>query len=60
MDRTSQILEHIHTDICELNRMLYRDAIGILFPFDYYSRYMYDYVIKHMHETFDIFKTYKK
>lgn len=60
VNRTSNILELIHTDICELNGMLTRGGNRYFITFiDDYSRYTYVYLIKHKHEAFDMFKTYK-
>lgn len=60
VNRTSSILELIHTDICELNGILTRGGNRYFITFiDDHSRYMYIYLMKHKYEAFDMFKVYK-
>lgn len=56
VNKTSQILRLIYSDICELNYMLTRGENRYYITFiDNHSRYTYDFLIKHKHETFDIY-----
>ena len=59
-ERNSEILQIIHSDICELNGNLTRGGNRYFVTFiDDYSRYTYVYLMKHKDEVFDRFKVYK-
>ena len=59
-ERNSEILQIIHSDICELNGNLTRGGNRYFATFiDDYSRYTYVYLMKHKDEVFDRFKVYK-
>ena len=59
-ERNSEILQIIHSDICELNGNLTRGGNRYFATFiDDYSRYTYVYLMKHKDEVFDKFKVYK-
>jgi transposase InsO family protein len=56
----SQILELIHSDICELNGILTRGGRMYFFTFiNNFSRYTYVYLMKNKDEAFRMFKRYK-
>jgi transposase InsO family protein len=56
----SQILELIHSDICELNGILTRGGRRYFITFiDDFSRYTYVYLMKNKDEAFSMFKRYK-
>jgi hypothetical protein len=58
--RNSQILQIIHSDICELNGILTRGGKIYFITFiDDFSRYTYVYLMKNKDEAFDMFKRYK-
>jgi transposase InsO family protein len=58
--RNSQILELIHSDICELNGILTRGGKSYFITFiDDFSRYTYVYLMKNKDEAFSMFKRYK-
>jgi arginyl-tRNA--protein-N-Asp/Glu arginylyltransferase len=58
--RNSQILQIIHSDICELNGILTRGGKRYFITFiDDFSRYTYVYLMKNKDEAFDMFKRYK-
>jgi hypothetical protein len=58
--RNSQILELIHSDICELNGILTRGGRRYFITFiDDFSRYTYVYLMKSKDEAFSMFKRYK-
>ena len=59
-ERYSEILQIIHSGICELNGNLTRVGNRYFTTFiDDYSRYTYVYLMKHKDEVFDKFKLYK-
>ena len=59
-ERNSEILQIIHSDICELNGNLTRGGNIYFATFiDDYSRYTYVYLMKNKDEVFDKFKVYK-
>ena len=58
--RTSQLLDLIHTDICEMNGMLTRGGNRYFITFiDDCSRFTYVYLVKTKDEAFNVFKAYK-
>lgn len=58
--RTSQLLDLIHTDICEMNGMLTRGGNRYFITFiDDCSRFTYVYLLKTKDEAFNVFKAYK-
>ena len=60
VDRSTDLLNLIHSDICELNGMLTRGGNRYFITFiDDYSRYTYVYLLKHKDEAFAVFKNYK-
>ena len=60
VDRSTNLLTLIHSDICELNGMLTRgENIFFITFIDDYSRYTYVYLLKHKDEAFAVFKNYK-
>lgn len=58
--KSSQLLEFVHLDICELNSMLTSrgNRYFIIFIVDC-SRCTYRYLLKHKDEAFNAFKVYK-
>ena len=60
VDRNSNLLDLIHSDICELNEILTRggNRYFIIFIDDFF-RYTYVYLLKHKDEAFNAFKNYK-
>jgi hypothetical protein len=59
-NRDSQLLELIHSDVCELNGILIRDGKRYFITFiDDFSRYTYVYLMRNKDESFDMFKKYK-
>ena len=59
-ERNTEILQIIHSNICELNGNLTRGGNRYFATFtDDYSRYTYVYLMKHKDEVFDKFKLYK-
>ncbi|GKB56413.1 retrovirus-related pol polyprotein from transposon TNT 1-94, partial [Tanacetum coccineum] len=60
VDRQSEILELVHSDICELNGQLTRGGNRYLITFiDDFSRYTYVYLLKSKDQAFEIFKISK-
>ena len=60
VERSSQILDLIHTDICELNGILTRGGRRYFITFiDDCSRYVHVYLLKNKDEAFSMFKIYK-
>nr|GEZ85432.1 retrotransposon protein, putative, Ty1-copia subclass [Tanacetum cinerariifolium] len=60
MDRQSEMLELVHSDICELNGQLTRRGNRYFITFiDDYSRYTYVYLLKSKDQAFETFKIYK-
>ena len=60
VDRNTNLLNLIHSDICELNGMLTRCENRYFITFiDDYSRYTYVYLLKHKDEALAVFKNYK-
>jgi hypothetical protein len=58
--RNLQILELIHSDICELNNILTRgDRMSFITFIDDFSRYTYVYLMKNKDKAFGMFKRYK-
>lgn len=58
--RTSQLLDLVHSDLCELNGILTRGGKRYFITFiDDCSRYTYVYLLKHKDEAFSAFKSYK-
>ena len=66
-ERNTQILDMIHTDICEYNGILTRGGKRYFITFiddcfitfiDDYSKYTYVYLLRIKHEAFDKFKIY--
>ena len=58
--RDSQILDLIHSDICELNGILTRGGKRYFITFvDDHSRYTYVYLMRTKDEAFEMFKRYK-
>jgi hypothetical protein len=59
-NRDSQLLELIHSDVCELNGILTKDGKRYFITFiDNFSRYTYVYLMRNKDECFDMFKKYK-
>ena len=59
-NRNSQLLELIHSDVCELNDILTRGGKRYFITFiDDFSRYTYVYLMRNKDEAFDMFKKYK-
>ena len=59
-ERNSEILDLVHSDICELNRNLTRGGNWYFITFiDDRSRYKQVYLMKTKDQAFDIFKNYK-
>ena len=59
-NRDSQLLELIHSDVCELNGILTRGGKCYFITFiDDFSRCTYVYLMRNKDETFDTFKKYK-
>ena len=60
VERSSQLLDLVHSDLCELNGILTRGGKRYFVTFiDDCSRYTYVYLLKHKDETFIAFKNYK-
>nr|GEX27830.1 zinc finger, CCHC-type [Tanacetum cinerariifolium] len=60
VDRQSEILELVHSDICELNGQLTRGGNRYFITFiDDFSRYTYVYLWKSKDQAFETFKIYK-
>ena len=58
--RNSKLLDLIHSDLCELNRILTRGGKRYFITFiDDYSRYTYVYLLKQKDEAFGAFKIFK-
>jgi transposase InsO family protein len=59
-NRDSQLLELVHSDVCELNGILTWGGKRYFITFiDDFSRYTYVYLMKNKDESFDMFKKYK-
>jgi hypothetical protein len=59
-NRNSQLLELIHSDVCELNGILTRGGKRYFITFiDDFSMYTYVYLMKNKDEAFYMFKKYK-
>uniref|UniRef100_A0A2N9HML0 Integrase catalytic domain-containing protein n=1 Tax=Fagus sylvatica TaxID=28930 RepID=A0A2N9HML0_FAGSY len=59
-NRDSQLLELVHSDVCELNGILTRGGKRYFITFiDDFSRYTYVYLMRNKDESFDMFKKYK-
>ena len=59
-ERNTEILELIHSDICELNGQLTRGGNRYFITFiDDHSRFTYVYLMKTKDQAFDMFKCYK-
>ena len=60
VERNTQILDLVHSDICEFNGILTRGGKRYFITFiDDCSRYIYVYLLRSKDETFDAFKCYK-
>lgn len=60
VERNSELLDLVHSDICELNGMLTRGGNRYFITFiDDYSKFTYVYLMKHKDQAFQMFKTYK-
>lgn len=60
VDRQSEILELVHSDICELNGQLTRGGNRYFITFiDDCFRYTYVYLLKYKDQAFETFKIYK-
>nr|GFA12496.1 retrotransposon protein, putative, Ty1-copia subclass [Tanacetum cinerariifolium] len=60
VDRQSEMLELVHSDICELNGHLTRGGNRYFITFiDDFSRYTYVYLLKSKDHAFETFKIYK-
>ena len=60
IERNTNLLDLIHSDICELNDILTRGGNRYFITFiDDSTRYTYVYLLKHKDETFNMFKIYK-
>jgi hypothetical protein len=59
-NRDSQLLELVHSDVCELNGILTRGGKRYFITFiDDFSRYTYVYLMRNKDESFDMFNKYK-
>ena len=59
-NRDLQLLELIHSNVCELNGILTRGGKCYFITFiDDFSRYTYVYLMRNKDEAFDMFKKYK-
>jgi len=57
LERASNLLELVHTDVCEPMRMIARGRFQYFITFtDDFRRYGYVYLMKHKFETFENFK----
>ena len=60
VERNLDLLELVHTDICELNGILTRDGNRYFITLiDDSSRFTYVYLLKHKEDAFNVFKVYK-
>ena len=60
MERASDLLGLIHTDVCEPLRHVSKKCASYFLTFtDDFSRYGYVYLLKHKHEVFETFKVFK-
>ena len=60
VERSSNLLDLIHSDLCELNGMLTRGGNRYFLTFiDDCSRFTYVFLLKNKSETFNAFKVYK-
>ena len=60
MDRATELLEIIHTDVCGTMNIEARDGYRYFLTFtDDLSRYGYIYLMKHKSETFEKFKEFQ-
>ena len=60
VERSTELLQLVHFDICELNGQLTRGGKRYFITFiDDYSRYTYVYLMRTKDEAFDKFKQYK-
>ena len=60
IERSSELLELVHTDLCDLKMTLTRGGKKYFITFiDDYSRFCYVYLLHSKDETIDVFKTYK-
>ena len=60
MERDSDLLEIIHTDVCSLMSVKARGGYRYFLTFtDDLSRYGYIYLMKHKFETFEKFKEFQ-
>ena len=58
--RQRYLLELVHTDVCGPFRTTHRNNERYFVSFiDDYSRYAYVYLMKHKHETFEMFKEFQ-
>ena len=59
-NKDSQLLELIHSNVCELKGILTRGRKRYFITFiDDFSRYTYVYLMRNKDEAFDMFKKYK-
>ena len=60
VERQTQMLDLVHSDVCEFNDFLTRGGNRYFVTFiDDCSRFVYVYLMKHKEEVFGMFKTYK-
>ena len=60
MERATELLEIIHTDVCDPMSVKARDVYRYFLTFtDDLSRYGYIYLMKHKSETFENFKEFQ-
>ena len=60
VDKNSELLDLVHSNICELNDMLTRGGNRYFITFiDDCSRFTYVYLLKHKDKAFNVFKVYK-
>ena len=60
VERTTCILELVHTDICELNGILTRGGNRYFITFiDDFTKFTYVYLMRNKDQAFDMFKVYK-
>lgn len=60
VERNINLLDRVHSDLCEFNNMLTRGGNIYLITFiDDSSRYTHVYLLKHKYDVFNAFKIYK-
>ncbi|GJZ35791.1 retrotransposon protein, putative, ty1-copia subclass, partial [Tanacetum coccineum] len=60
VERAKDLLGLIHTDVCGSFRIVSREGASYFITFtDDFSRYGYVYLMKHKHEVFEAFKSFR-